>query len=68
LYREILEGRGFGIADARPSINLAYQARNAQPVGKNDYSHPFLLGEPFALAGLSEPINREGLLAGSPLM
>jgi UDP-N-acetyl-2-amino-2-deoxyglucuronate dehydrogenase len=27
-YREILEGRGFGLEDARPSIQLAYQLRD----------------------------------------
>jgi UDP-N-acetyl-2-amino-2-deoxyglucuronate dehydrogenase len=27
-YKEILAGRGFGLSDARPSIELAYQIRN----------------------------------------
>ncbi|MBO7586100.1 MAG: Gfo/Idh/MocA family oxidoreductase [Bacteroidales bacterium] len=39
-YRKILDGHGFGIAEARPCIELAYDIRNAQPVGlKGDY-HP----------------------------
>jgi UDP-N-acetyl-2-amino-2-deoxyglucuronate dehydrogenase len=43
VYQMILEGRGFGIEDARDSINLAYQIRNATPVGlKKGYVHPFL--------------------------
>ena len=29
VYREILDGRGFGIEDARPSIELVYNLRNA---------------------------------------
>jgi UDP-N-acetyl-2-amino-2-deoxyglucuronate dehydrogenase len=41
-YRDILSGKGFGLTDARPSINIAYQIRNADPIGlKGDY-HPFL--------------------------
>jgi UDP-N-acetyl-2-amino-2-deoxyglucuronate dehydrogenase len=33
VYEEILAGRGYGIADARPSIELTHQIRNA-PVAK----------------------------------
>ena len=33
VYRETLAGRGFGISDARPSIELAYRIRNAQATG-----------------------------------
>ncbi len=44
VYREILEGRGFGIEDARPSITLAYEIRNASVVGLKDTSHPLLSG------------------------
>jgi UDP-N-acetyl-2-amino-2-deoxyglucuronate dehydrogenase len=37
-YQEILAGRGFGLADAKPSVNIVYQIRNATPVGlKGDY-------------------------------
>lgn len=41
-YKEILAGRGFGLDDARPSINVAYQIRNAAPVGKKGDYHPLL--------------------------
>ena len=41
-YQEILAGRGFGLADARQSVETAYLIRNARPEGpKGDY-HPFL--------------------------
>jgi UDP-N-acetyl-2-amino-2-deoxyglucuronate dehydrogenase len=39
-YQSILDGKGYGVADARPSIDLAHKIRNAQPIGlKGDY-HP----------------------------
>jgi UDP-N-acetyl-2-amino-2-deoxyglucuronate dehydrogenase len=41
-YREILAGKGFGLNDARQSVETAYLIRNATPVGlKGDY-HPML--------------------------
>ena len=44
VYRQILAGRGFGIDDARPSIELAYEIRNATPVGiEQKECHPALL-------------------------
>ena len=40
-YRDILMGNGFGLNDARSSIETVYAIRNAVPVGlKGDY-HPF---------------------------
>jgi UDP-N-acetyl-2-amino-2-deoxyglucuronate dehydrogenase len=43
VYERILDGKGFGIEDARASINLAYQIRNATPSGiKADFTHPIL--------------------------
>jgi len=45
VYEETLLGRGFGIAEARQSINLVYNIRNAKiedPADK-DLMHPFLL-------------------------
>lgn len=37
-YEEILAGRGFGLDDARPSVQIVYQIRNAVPVGlKGEY-------------------------------
>jgi UDP-N-acetyl-2-amino-2-deoxyglucuronate dehydrogenase len=41
-YKEILAGRGFGLKDARQSVETSYTIRNSAPVGiKGDY-HPFL--------------------------
>ena len=43
VYREILEGRGFGIEDARPSIDLVYKLRNTVPLrNTRSHVHPFL--------------------------
>lgn len=42
-YREILNGNGYGILDALPSIEVAYKIRNSVPIGlKGDY-HQFLV-------------------------
>lgn len=41
-YREILEGRGFGLNEARQSVETAYKIRNAQPTGIQGDYHPFL--------------------------
>jgi UDP-N-acetyl-2-amino-2-deoxyglucuronate dehydrogenase len=43
VYNEILAGRGFGIEDVRPSIELAYKIRTALPTGIKANSHPFIL-------------------------
>jgi UDP-N-acetyl-2-amino-2-deoxyglucuronate dehydrogenase len=40
VYRETLAGRGFGLDDARPSVVLAHNIRNAVPMGINANSHP----------------------------
>jgi len=42
VYQEILAGRGFGLQDSRPSIELVHRIRNAKETGINDSSHPFL--------------------------
>lgn len=42
LYQNILKGKGFGIEDARPSIDLVHQIRNSVPTGKTSNSHDFL--------------------------
>ncbi|GLI36679.1 Gfo/Idh/MocA family oxidoreductase [Geobacter hydrogenophilus] len=42
VYQETLAGRGFGIEDARPSITLAHQIRNAHTTGVTEHSHQFL--------------------------
>ncbi len=39
-YQEILKGNGFGLDDAKRSIEIVYNIRNSQPIGfKGDY-HP----------------------------
>jgi UDP-N-acetyl-2-amino-2-deoxyglucuronate dehydrogenase len=40
VYQEILDGKGFDMEDARPSIELVYRLRNIKPVGFNDRVHP----------------------------
>lgn len=41
-YEKILDGKGFGLEEARESIQTVYAIRNAEPVGlKGDY-HPFV--------------------------
>ncbi|MCX6268162.1 MAG: Gfo/Idh/MocA family oxidoreductase [Bacteroidetes bacterium] len=42
VYREILAGRGFGIMDARQSVNIVCHIRNTQPVGLQGDYHPIL--------------------------
>ena len=41
-YREILAGRGFGLKEARQSVETAYAIRNAKPVGLQGDYHPIL--------------------------
>ncbi len=41
-YQEILEGRGFGLDDARESVQIAYDIRNARPEKILGDYHPFL--------------------------
>lgn len=43
VYEETLAGRGFGIAEARPSITLVQQMRNALPSGKFEVVHPYVM-------------------------
>lgn len=43
VYEKILSGQGFGIADARPSIQLVYNLRNTSPhQGESGKVHPLL--------------------------
>jgi len=42
VYRNILAGRGFGLADALPSITLVHNIRQATPTGINQNSHDIL--------------------------
>jgi UDP-N-acetyl-2-amino-2-deoxyglucuronate dehydrogenase len=41
-YKQILAGRGFGLEDARPSVEVCYEIRNTRPVGLKGEFHPFL--------------------------
>jgi UDP-N-acetyl-2-amino-2-deoxyglucuronate dehydrogenase len=41
-YREILRGQGFGLNEARQSVEIAYTIRNSKPVGLHGDYHPIL--------------------------
>ncbi len=45
VYKNILAGNGFGIEDARPSIELTYRIRKAEISPMDALAHPFLKGE-----------------------
>lgn len=42
VYQNILDGKGYGVADARPSIELVHQIRNTKTSSANGAAHPFL--------------------------
>jgi UDP-N-acetyl-2-amino-2-deoxyglucuronate dehydrogenase len=42
VYEETMAGRGFGISDARPSIELTYAIRTAEISPKDNLIHPIL--------------------------
>jgi UDP-N-acetyl-2-amino-2-deoxyglucuronate dehydrogenase len=41
-YKEILSGRGFGLKEARQSVETAYTIRNSKPIGIHGDYHPIL--------------------------
>lgn len=41
-YRNILEGKGFGLDDGKPAIEIVYNIRNATPIGLKEDYHPLL--------------------------
>ena len=44
VYRDVLAGKGYGLEDARPSIELVHKIRSAKPTGvKGYYAHPLLI-------------------------
>lgn len=45
VYEETLAGRGFGIEDARPSIQLTYRIRTSTQTPPDSLAHPILRGE-----------------------
>ena len=42
VYREIIAGRGFGLMDAKQSINIVCHIRNGEPIGLQGDYHPIL--------------------------
>ena len=40
IYQEVLVGRGFGIADARPSIELTHRIRTCPVTAPGEMAHP----------------------------
>lgn len=45
VYEDIIEGKGYGLDDARQAIEIVHQIRNSSPIGlKGDY-HPFAIKE-----------------------
>jgi len=42
-YRNIIAGKGFGLADARQSIQTVYTIRNSKPIGMIGDYHPFCI-------------------------
>ncbi len=42
VYRETMAGNGFGLEDARASVSLAHDIRNATATGIKNHSHPNL--------------------------
>lgn len=42
VYQEILDGKGYGLTDAKPSISLVHDIRNAEVVSDKQNKHPFL--------------------------
>ena len=42
MYREIIAGRGFGLLEARQSVNIVFHIRNSQTVGLTGDYHPIL--------------------------
>ncbi|MCB9248549.1 MAG: Gfo/Idh/MocA family oxidoreductase [Ignavibacteriales bacterium] len=43
VYQEIIDGKGFGINDARNSIETVYKIRNSEITNNLDNAHPILL-------------------------
>ncbi len=42
VYENIFQGKGYGIKEAKPSIDLAYKIRNSEITQNFEKSHPFL--------------------------
>ena len=42
IYKDILNGKGFSLEDARPSIEMVHHIRNSKAIGRKGEFHPFL--------------------------
>ena len=42
-YRNILDGNGFGLSDARSSLEIAHSIRNSEIIPNSNLKHKFLL-------------------------
>ena len=40
IYRQILDGKGFGLEESKKSIEMVYEIRNSMPTGKTEDCHP----------------------------
>lgn len=45
VYRETLAGNGWGIEDARPSVEIVYRIRTEEVTAPRDNAHPIIRGE-----------------------
>jgi UDP-N-acetyl-2-amino-2-deoxyglucuronate dehydrogenase len=41
-YKKILKGNGFGLIDAKPSIEIVHQIRNSELISQSDLKHRFI--------------------------
>lgn len=44
-YREIMNGNGFGMEEARQAVEIVYEIRNSEPIGLKGEYHPFATKE-----------------------
>jgi UDP-N-acetyl-2-amino-2-deoxyglucuronate dehydrogenase len=42
VYEDVLAGKGFGIDDARPSVELAHRLRTATVTSPSEPAHPIV--------------------------
>lgn len=45
VYENVLQGKGFGIEDSRPSIILTHDIRTAEVMSAREFAHPYLKKE-----------------------
>jgi UDP-N-acetyl-2-amino-2-deoxyglucuronate dehydrogenase len=44
-YESIVNGNGFGLQDAKPSIQIAHDIRHLSPLPQSSFTHPFALNK-----------------------